>query len=299
MSDFVLTSMHEVYFNNDGGVPIDVMAESLLALDRIIRMSPRVLTALTDVAIRDIEVFVEELHSGSLKEHILVRLFFENEAELDKFLQKVREHLGKPGMTRSATISLVLLTLVGMGAWYAAKATNSPTQTTIEANNNVIIAIGADQAKLEPETLRAIIEAAIPDKKELADSAVKFFKPARPDGKAGISMDGIGDITFPPEVIAATPQKLEIPKQEKTELLPDVDLHVRATNLDSRNTGWAALIPGKVDKRIKLKLDPSVEIEHVAGKYTLRANVALVYRFDNQTNRMVPDYILLRDVIQD
>lgn len=299
MSDFVLTSTHEVYFNNEGGVPIDVMAESLMALDRIIRMSPQVLTALTDVAIRDIEVFVEDLHSGSLKEHILVRLFFENEAELDRFLEKVRERIGKPGMTRSATISLVLMTLVGMGAWYAAKATNSPAQTTIEANNNVIIAIGAGQAGIEPEALRAIIEAAVPDKKELADSAVKFFRPARPDRNSGIRMDGVGELTFPPAVIAATPSKLDIPKQEKVEQLHDVDLHVRATNLDSRNTGWAALIPGKVDTRIKLKLDPSVEIEHVAGRYTLRADVALVYRFDDESRQMRPDYILLRNVIDD
>lgn len=299
MIEFSYTTSHEFFYSNKQPVPLGEIAESLLALERIAKISPKVLEELTKVSIERVEVYVEELHSGSLLEKVAIRFFFQDEAGLNAFVDKVKDKVGPPGMSRNVLIGAVLLALVGYGSWLAAKTTNVPSQTSIEANNNVIINIGAESAGMTADTFKAIVEAAVSDKKALAEQSVKFIKAARADPAASIRMDGSDKMSIPAEVIAATPVAVEFKKQDKTEQLPDVDLHIRATNLDSRKTGWAGLIPGKIDRRIRLQIDPSVEIEDVAGKFSLRANVVVFHKLDKDGKHLVPDYILLRDVIKD
>lgn len=298
MNDFVFEATHDFYYSNKQAVPLGEIAESLLALERVIKMSPRVLEELTQAPIDRIEVYVDELHSGSLFEKILIRYFFKDEEGLNAFVDKVRDHVGE-GVGRKTVIGATIMAMLGYGAFMAGKAMNAPAQNTITANNNVIISLGAETAGLAPEAFKAIIEAAIPDKKALAESSLKVIKPARADPAASISMDGSDALAMPPAVIAATPDAVKFDKQDKVEHLPDVDLHIRATNRDSRKAGWAGLIPGKIDKRMRLQIDPSVEIEEVAGKFVVRANVMLFHKLDKDGKHLVPDYILLRDVVKD
>lgn len=297
MADFVFSSSHEIYYSNRELVPISDIVESLLALERIVKMCPRILEGATSVEIDHVEVYIDTLETGSLLEKFVVKLFFKSEEELDAFLDKIREKVSQPGMPRNVLIGAVLASLIGYGAFLAATSQKS-AGTTINANNNVIINLGAGQVDLTPEAFHAIVVAAVSDKKELATQSVKLFKPAKADLQASITLDGNDALSFPPAVIAETPTKVDFKKQEKVRDLPDVDLQIRATNLDSLKQGWAALIPGMIDKRIRLQLDPSVKPTDVAGHFQVRANVSVVYKMDNTGSNMVPDYILLREVIK-
>lgn len=113
-----------------------------------------------------------------------------------------------------------------------------------------------------------------------------------------LSIDGDENISFPPEVIAATPRQVQIDRDEKVEHLRDVDLQIRATDLDSTDRGWAALIPGKIDRRVRLMLDPNVRPAEVADKFQLRADVSVYYKLDGRSNRLAPDHIVLHQVIE-
>lgn len=297
MSAFVFKTSHEIYFSNHEPVPVGEIATTLLALEGIIKRLPKVLEGLTQIEINGVEVFVETIESGSLTEKIFIKLFFKDEDELDAFLDKIGEKLRKPGMPRNLLITAVIASLVGYGAWLAAKVGNPTGTTTITANNNTIINLGAGQVDLTPEAFRAIVASAVQDKKELANNTVKFFKPARADEQASVTIDGNSDTSFSPAVISAVPRAVKFDTQAKSEDLLDVDLEIRATDLDSTKTGWAALIPGKVDRRVKLKLDPRVKPSDV-NRFKLRADVSIFYRLDKTQNQLVPDYILLRQVIK-
>lgn len=298
MTDFVFTSTHEIYWSNREPVPIGEVAETLLALERIVKMSPLVMEGLTGVGIRGIDVYVNAIESGSLMEKIFIKLLFKDEASFDAFLDKIGEKINKPGMTRAALITAVIAALVGYGAWLAAKVSNPAGQSTISGNYTTIINLGAGQVDMTPEAFRAIVEAAVLDKKALAQSAVKLFKPARADAQASIVIDGNDAASFSPAVIAATPRIAEVEKQEQVIHLRDVDLEIRATDLDSLNTGWAALIPGKVDRRVKLKLAPDIKTSEIADKFSVRADVSVYYKLDKAGRKMTPNYIFLHEVIK-
>lgn len=297
MAEFVLASTHEVYYSNRELVPIADIVESLQALERIIKLCPRALEGATNVQIKRVEVFVDSLQSGSLLEKVVVKLVFGSEEALDAFLDKTREKVRQPGMPRNVLIGAVVASVIGYGAWLAATSQRSGG-ATITANNNVIVNIGAGQSGMSPDDFRAIIEAAIPDKKELATQAVRFFKPARADLKASVTLDKDDALSFPPAVIAETPIKVDFDKQADVKHLRDVDLQIRATNLDSLKQGWAGLIPGLIDRRVRLQLDPNVKPTDVAGRFQVRADVSVIYKLDRSGNQMIPDYILLREVIK-
>ncbi|MBA3997036.1 MAG: hypothetical protein C0466_07685 [Candidatus Accumulibacter sp.] len=299
MTDFTFSSTHEFYFSTREPVPIAQVAESLLALERVVKFAPKVLEGLTQVEILGVDVYVDAIESGSLLEKVVIRLLFKNEETLDAFLDRIGEHIRKPGMPRSVLIGTILAALVGYGAWLAAKVGNPAGQTTITANNNTIINLGAGQVDLTPEAFRAIVAAAVTDKKDLAQNAVKIFHAARDDSQASIVIDGNQSTSFSPDVISATPKKVEIEKQEKVEHLRDVDLQIRATDLDSLSRGWAAVIPGKIDRRVRLKLDPGIKPSEVADKFSVRADVSIHYQLDRAGKKLVPNYILLREVIKD
>lgn len=299
MTEFVFTSSHEVYYSNREPVPVSEIAESLLAIERIAQQSRFALSQLTGIAIQRVDVYVESITSGSLQDHILLKMFFKDEAELDAFLDKVREKIRQPGMTRNVLIGAVLAALVGYGLYLAAKGSGVPSTTTITANNNVIINVGADQMGLDPEKFKAILEAAIHDKKDLAKSAVKLLKPARSDSKAQIRIDGTDALTFSPAVIAETPVKVEFETQSDSIDLLDVDLQIRATNRDSLTQGWAGLVPGQVNKRVRLVLDPSIKPDDVAKRFRLRADVTVMKKLNPRGNIMVPDYIILRKIVEE
>ncbi len=299
MTQFVLTSVHEFYYSNKKFVPIPDIIESLLSIEKLIQLSPSVLEHATNIPIHKIEVYVDEVSAGSLLEKIAVRLFFKSEEDMEAYLDKIREKVQTPGMAKNLFLTTVIATIIGYGLYWAASSKGDVGATTINANNNVIINLGAGQVDLTPEAFKAIVETAVTDKKAAATNAVGFLKPARGDLQATIKLDQNEALEFKRDVINAAPLVVEFPKQEQFEDIHDVDLQIRATNLDSLKQGWAAIIPDKVDRRVRLVLDPSVKPSEIAGRFQVRADVTLFKKLDKTGSNFVPDYIYLRNLIKD
>lgn len=299
MQQFIFETKHEFYYSNKGTIPISDVIDSLVGLEKLVHLSPGVLSALTGIEIDGAEVYIDTIESGSLVEDVIIKLLFKDEAGLHAFLEKAHVKIGD-GVTRNVLVGSVLAVLVGYGALLAANAMKSNSTTTITANNNVIINVGAGEVDMTPEAFKAVVEAAVKDKKGLANSAVKIMKPARSDKDARLVLDDSDTLNFSSQVIAATPPAVEINRQEKVEHLSDVDLQIRATNLDSKKQGWAGLIPNKVDRRLKLILDANVMPAQLAGKFKVRADVSIYYRLvkSGSASRMIPDHILVREIIE-
>ncbi|MCG5526500.1 hypothetical protein LRB11_16475, partial [Ectothiorhodospira haloalkaliphila] len=144
-----LLVQQKIYYSNREVVPIREVAEALIALEGIILQSPPVLEALfPGTSIQKVEVYLQELRSDSIYEDLIVKFIFGSQEKLDLFIQNLREktgmeRLGSNGQILAAV--LLAMTLFGGGWLLGRDKTADPNrQVTIQANNNVIINIGAD-----------------------------------------------------------------------------------------------------------------------------------------------------------
>ncbi|MNZ88171.1 hypothetical protein D3C78_1070540 [compost metagenome] len=110
--------------------------------------------------------------------------------------------------------------------------------------------------------------------------------------------DGSDQIVFTKETVQAAPSNLDVVREQIEEPLPDVNLHIRATNLDSNTVGWAGLIPGIVDRRIPLEIADDVDPKDVAGKFKLRADVVVVYVPKGKAKKLTPSKIIVTGIIK-
>ncbi|MBO4121095.1 hypothetical protein J5T34_10200 [Cupriavidus gilardii] len=290
MTEFVYTATHRLYYNTKNPVPIADVIEGLQGLENILSELPRVLGGVTKVPIKRSEIFVERIESGSLLEEVVVKLFFKDQAGLDQFLERIHE---KPTV-KNLLIGAVIGGIALYGVTLAVNALKTPAPN-IQANNNTIINIGATEANMTPEQLAEIIAGAVSDKKELAKSAVKLLKPARNDPDASLRLDDSDVLVVTPAAIREAPKKVEIDKQRKLEELHGVEVQIRATDLDSKKTGWAGMIDGKT-KRVKIELDPVVNEADIYGRKIIVADVTLVYKLGRDGAELVPDTIFVRKI---
>jgi hypothetical protein len=281
---------HQIKFNTKHAVPVADLIKSLSALDNIINNMPNALAKLMDADVDGIELYFEKLESGSIVEDIIISVFFKNKENYDK----AQKWIGENVTGRSILIGAVLGGLVTYGVILATGANKSPN-TSITANNNTIINIGAGEVKLTPEALQAIIESSVKDKKDLAKNAVNFLSPAKGEKNSSVSLDSEGIVNIDSASIEETPIKYETPKQTQTEDLKNVTINLRALDLDSKKSGWAGAIADKTE-RLKIELDPHVSEDEIRGRTQFKADVTLIFRFDQQANKMVANKIFIRKI---
>ena len=151
---------------------------------------------------------------------------------------------------------------------------------------------------MTPEQFTAVVQAAVRDKKALARDSVKLMAPARTDKTSSVVFDGNPQVVIPSEVILAAPSSVEAPQNNIEEPIPDVDLHIRATNLDSQTNGWAGLIPGLFERRLPIELADDVDPRELASKFKVRADVIVVYAPKGKARKLTPVRIIVTNVIK-
>jgi hypothetical protein len=292
-----LVASHKVFYNTEAPVPLSQIAESLLALERVIQRSPNVLEKIFDgIKIDKVYVYVDHIESGSLLETFVVKFIFGSQDKLDDFMLKMRAKTGMDRLNESQIFSAVIMALVLSGALAAYSYWGGPkeNQTTIEANNNVIINIGAGMVEMKPEEFRAIVESAVGSRAELAKDAVKIIRPAKADKNAEIVFDDNPDLSIKPETIRAVPSYLQDDISDETiSDYENVDIVIRAIDLDSFKRGWAVVIPEIHQKRMPLQLDRAIDPELLMGKREIKGDVTVVFVKDPQ-GKEIPQKVYLR-----
>ncbi|MFC3340662.1 hypothetical protein [Paracandidimonas soli] len=293
---FVYTAEHEFYYSTKEPVPIADVIEALQGIERMLRSLPRAIERVTEISIADSHIYVERIESGSLKEKILIKLFFKSEEELDSFLDKIRKTLdGKP-MLKGSLITILIAGFIGTGLLFASKALQEPAPN-ITANHNVIINIGAGEVGMSPDGFRSLIESSILDKKDFAKAAVKFVKPARQDNQASIVLDDMSELSITPLAIAETPEVVNIEPISDVVEYEKATLLIRAGDMDQVSSGWAGAIQGETE-RLPIELDPALSPVQLFGRASkqVTADVALVRRQDGRSGKMVPKSIFVRHI---
>lgn len=310
MNDAVLYVEYSLKYTNSLPLPVEDVVESLRALRRISRnFLPAALSRLSDAEVLSAELLVEGFEVGSFKENLILRLLFKDEAALDRFTNAFRT-LDVPEMYRNLPWSdrpvlkgLIIGTLVGglivYGiAWYNEGSGTTEEKALIEASNNQIIAIGSDAFAASPEQIQAIIVAAVgARKKELAADVAKVVAPAHREEGAALVIDEA--VTIPHAVVRTMPTNVDFQPYEQTTKFHNAVVDIRKTNRDSAVSGWEGKVANVSAARLKLSAGDGVNLTDLAGRLEVRANIAVVYRMNEQTNGLEPAEIVIEAVLPD
>jgi len=299
MSEVLSLSFKEsFYYSTERPVSVKEIIKSLQGWEAIVKQSRDVFAKITDIDVDAVEVEVELLRTGSLYEDIVIKLLFGSQEKMDEFVAKCHAKVGD-GVLRNTLVFAVVSGLVGYGLYLASAAMSPDTKPHFEANNNVIINIGAGEANLSPEGLKSIIESSVQNKKALAEGAIKVLAPARDDENASLTIgNGKQTVVIPQETIKQAPTSVAMDPLTQVKNYSDVDVQIRALDLDNPAKGWAAVVPGIIDRRVKLVLDPSLSPDKISGKMNFRADITVTLTLSKKDNEYHPSEIMLRELIE-
>lgn len=276
---------HLVTYTNSGRVPVSDVAASLLANERLVR-----------------EAFstLEDLYPGLSFEDIVIVF---RRASSDSPLQEAIEAVGNiifqgdmneqiPDLVRRVTgldipesmdglITVIVMAIAVYGVfWLAGKFKKDDQSTlTIEGNYNNVIQVGGDLIGVDHDQFKAAVEGRFSKARgtSLARKALDLIRPAQRE--TGAAVEG-GGVRIEPETIAAAPSAID-------EALADDDAHepyashaivIHATDLDSNKTGWAGHLPGLWEKRLPMRLSPTILREDLYGKREVSGDIVLSLR---------------------
>lgn len=294
------TTNQSIYFSNKNHVSIEDVANSLLAFKSLLEVTPDVLEKLIPgLHIKSITVDLNEIKAGSLWEDVVVKLVWGSQEKLTEDVEKLRTHLQMEElMNNKKLLGAIVLCLILGGGWYLLTKSNaSPEQKiSIEANQNVIINIGAEITGLTSDQFKAIIDSAIARNDQVKKDAVKIVRPAKRERDASIMMNNEESTSINSSAIRAMPSMTpDIDQPETIADFKNVEIQIRATDLDSTKKGWAAVVPSVSDGRTRMHLDPHIKVEDLIGKKIVTGDITVVFKQDNSGNKF-PSLIFLRSL---
>lgn len=269
------------------------VVDSLEGFDAIVKRFPRILSEIMDVPVSSVSVNVNKIEIGSLYDDLIVNFMFGGREQMDMFLENMHERF----MNHKSIPFLVFFSLLIAGGVIAYKAVSpgDPIPSPIVNSNNttIINMISADVGK-DPDAIRAIIERAVPrsDSVKLAKDSYKIFNAFGDSGT--LKFTNYEGYTLPKEVVNSFPASPSVEDVEDMRDFNGVEVQIRAADMDSVKTGWAAKIPAVYDRRLKVKVSGEVDASKIHIGANVIADVTVVYRSDGE--EMVHAYAMIRKI---
>ncbi len=280
----------EIYFSNKKKLSLSEIANSLIALENVSILSTQVLTNLyKDTLVEKMEVSIDTLETGSLKETI--QYYFKLAIQ-----KNVEGALGNnfPNMEnlkdekRNSIIAWVMVASI----FYGIKIGSDklfPDKPKEHINNeiNIVLNTGKNLTGIEEDKLREVLEKISSENPSLPKNAIDFSKPAKKDPEASIDFNNEYKITK--EFLKESPSSvLDEEIKEKTLEYINTEIHIRATDKDSGNKGWGAIIPEFSEKRIRLNIGKNIDLDYLSYQELIIGNVAVFYTVDQMGNIQKP-----------
>ena len=180
----------QIYYSNKEWIPAGEIASSLLALEELIKSSSEVIEKIfPGVIVERVDVYVNELRSDSLWEDLVVKFVFGSQDNFDEQISGFRKKIGMEYLDRHPNVLGVIIGAMILGSAiviYDAVSGKESERAVIEANNNIIINIGAGEVDIDSEDLKEIISGVIKSNPSITDAAVEVVSPARKNPNARI-----------------------------------------------------------------------------------------------------------------
>lgn len=307
--EFTIDIPHRLYFSTRKAVSVKEVIKSLQGLENVIKCSKPSLEKVYGTELQKIELYVEQIEEGSLSEDIFIRLFFKDKESFNKFLDKLRNKFGDDNMKwLGAALGVVIggVFLVGLlNANHTQINENSNNNTTINLINNHyygndVWKKGGKLTEQSEEEFRKQIEEDTKSKvKTLAQSAIDTITPARNDKNSTLTFNSENvEVKINSQMIKNSPKgKLEFKSLDNTDYFQDVDLEIRALDLDSNTKCWAGVIPNIVTKRVKIEVRNGVDTQKLKINARVRANVTIEYTADKVSGKSVPSLIIIEELL--
>lgn len=291
---YVVNLSYRIKYETKDPVPIDEVVSALASLKTLLASASSVISGISDIQIQGQQIFVEKIESGSLIEDIMVSLFFGSKEKMDEFLQ----WLHNTNMRNVLIGALLGGTLIyGYGVLTHNNADPSANTGSLINNspNSMIINFPAGAVSDEMRTMiKDEVAKRVSNKNDIAKQTINFFSPMQHEPNASISLgEGEAKAEIPAKIIAKIPTKYVAKKNNRFEELAGVEIELRATDLDSKKTGWAGSIVGKTG-RINIEIDPTIEPSELYGRSKITADVTLERMFDPKFNEMMPKRLVIR-----
>lgn len=265
----IFVSHHEVYYSNRLYVPIPQIADSLLAMERIVRQCRPVFAMVGEgCGAFEVRLDLESLQSGSLRDTFLVKFIFGSEEAYDRWVRRLRELTGVQDLThRIPVVGPIIVGAVMLGASYAVTrmavrdASIPGTSVSIQNVRDSVILVGADALHIPAEQFRAAMERQTGNAFNLASNACKVIRPAKTaDGNAEITIDGNDRLKIVSEAVRETPVRVErSPEEPLMRTYTNESVVIRALDLDSPKKGWAVVVHSISEKRLKMEIAADVD----------------------------------------
>ncbi|MFC7378233.1 hypothetical protein [Brevundimonas sp. GCM10030266] len=279
---------HEIYYPDSHDVSLSDIAATLIAHEKLLPIAVDALERLVPgLTVEDRKIVLDRVEKSSLREAFYVALFIAFQEDLEVQVPALFETItGVPVSDRYDTILTVLFMVAlytGATAMFGRNKKSEAAPASIVGDHNVFINIAADQLGKSPADVIAAVNKAIGNKLSSVQRAtVDIFRPAKRNGNGRIQPRGLPEVS--PEAVADFPTAVALAELEDDIVplhLTDAVLHIRATDRDKSDRGWAAKIEaeGVKTRRLPLRLAPGVDPDALAEMHEPRVEAILESRF--------------------
>lgn len=270
-------------------VTLDDLLDSLAAQKALVSAALEILEQLDPNFITDEAVIrVQSIQASSLLFDLLVEIYAQYQDNIEQRVVGAIESLFGVDVPEQLEPLITLLTIAAV-YWVARfiydtvrkKDLEPPkVESHITGEHNAIVNIIADRLELTPEVIERALEKALPEKKvrRLFGPVQKFFRPAKNNPGSEIEYPALADeFKTSDESVEEFPSDAQIASIVDVSMKPleNVQLEIRATDMDRKETGWAAKIVGnpKYKKRLPMDLYPTINSADLANERRVRADV--------------------------
>lgn len=267
---------NELYFSTKEPVPIKLVIESLQGLNYILSNSKKTFQSILDAELEDVQIYIDELKSGSLREKILVELIFKDEQKLDEWLEKMNEKL-KNNTPLKVLLGSVLGAILVILVYNSLSPSDQAGQRI--GDNNVFITINGAIDTKSDDIIKSVGDS-FKNTNKLKENIVKTVAPSRIDDKSNIIFNG--KELLDSSTINKIPTSLNSAPLEREIDYDNVLIEIRSIDLDNKNKGWNGLIPQiGIKTRVKITFNDEIDARSLYGKLSFKANVEVLYKLSS------------------
>ena len=273
-----ISFQHQFRYTFNEPVTVKELTDSLQGYERLaITYLPRVLNSLFDTEVVTLSVLVREISQGSLCEKLIFDLLFKDEETYRNFCNSVRRITGIDAASQGNYMRLICVLIMVALLAYGVSLAKGDKKAAIQQNTINILNLNAEETYIPGEKIVELVEEiAANDKKKVAENAIKVMRPAKKyQGEIELGEQQIKPVSS--EIIAELPDKVEMEDAPIIKNFKDIDVQIRATDRD-KDSGWAAIIEGVVERRVRLILPADINKDSLANNKTVRADVSVQFK---------------------
>lgn len=289
---------HAITYTNRGVVSVADVAASLVANEKLLKDAGAVLQELfPGLTVHEVEVRFRSATTSSPLKELLAGAFVlsyqeELRAEVPMWIERLTG-IDIPDSSDGIITVLVMVILIygvakavelfgpkkaGGSGEQARSAPMIEPQAVIQGNYNQVVLVAGEKLGVDPTAITEALDRKFHGRngRNLAQKAMQMIRPAKRE--AGAAIEG-GGLRVDPETIEAAPSDLDLLTADEQEIQEPIQaqfVDIHATDIDSNNTGWAGVLSGVWDKRLRMRLYPTIQPEELFGKRTIIADVILV-----------------------